>query len=143
MRKRLRRRAIRISSASGLADATWSAVFTDDEEIRRLNRQFRSVDSPTDVLSFCMQEGPPEYVPPGLLGDVVISTQRAARQAPGGDLEAELVRLLVHGLCHLRGFQHGTAKARAAMAAEEQRLLDGVPGSLRSPLGSLRSPFEG
>jgi probable rRNA maturation factor len=134
MRKRIRRRAIRISSASGLADATWSAVFTDDEEIHRLNREFRSVDSPTDVLSFCMQEGPTHGVQPGLLGDVAISVQRAARQAPGGDLEAELVRLLVHGLCHLRGYHHGEAKDRAAMAAEEQRLLDALPGSLRSPL---------
>lgn len=134
MRKRIRRRAIRISNASGLADATWAAVFTDDEEIHRLNLEFRSVDSPTDVLSFCMQEGPSHSVQPGLLGDVVISAQRAARQAPGDDLEAELVRLLVHGLCHLRGFQHGTARDRAAMATEEQRLLDALPGSLRSPL---------
>lgn len=109
-------------------------VFTDDEEIHRLNLQFRQVDSPTDVLSFCMQEGPGTEHHPDLLGDVVISTERAAKQAPGGDLEAELVRLLVHGLCHLRGYDHGTVANREAMGQEEQRLLDALPGDLTSPL---------
>ena len=109
-------------------------IFTDDEEIHQLNLQFRQVDRPTDVLSFCMQEGPGVEHHPGLLGDVVISAERAAAQAPQGDLEDELVRLLVHGLCHLRGYDHGSAADRTAMGLEEQRLLDALPGVLRTPL---------
>ena len=107
--------------------------------MQRLNLQFRNVDRPTDVLSFCMQEGPGVEHHPELLGDVVISTERAAEQAPGGDLEAELVRLLVHGLCHLRGLDHDTVASKRAMGQEEQRLLDSLPGSA----GSLRSPLVG
>jgi len=109
-------------------------VFTDDQEIHRLNQQFREVDRPTDVLSFCMQEGVGAELHPDLLGDVVISAQRAAAQAPDGDMEAELVRLMVHGLCHLRGYHHGTAADTDAMRAEEQRLLDALPGALTSGL---------
>ena len=108
-------------------------VFTDDDEVHSLNQQFRQQDNTTDVLSFCMQEGQGAELTPGLLGDVVISVERAASQAPDG-LEAELVRLMVHGLCHLRGLGHQNVSQRRAMLAEEQRLLDSLPGELTSAL---------
>jgi probable rRNA maturation factor len=139
---RLRRRARRILGASVSTDAEWSVVLGDDEQVRQLNAQFRGKDTTTDVLSFALEhdddreqdeglaqlgtsaprvgdQGPP----PRLLGDVVVSVEQAARQAPDGDLEAELVRLLVHGICHLRGYGHQTRTARARMVAEERRLL--------------------
>jgi probable rRNA maturation factor len=91
--------------------------------VRELNRRYRGLDRTTDVLSFSQREGPavPGEAP---LGDVVISVEQAARQASGGELEAEVVRLLVHGLCHLRGLDHGERDAAAAMRLEERRLLD-------------------
>lgn len=109
-------------------------MLCDDDELRQLNQQFRGQDRTTDVLSFCLQPGPGPSMHPGVLGDVVISVDQAARQAPGGDLEAELVRLMVHGLCHLRGLEHGDAASRAAMRQEETRLLAALPGGLKSPL---------
>ena len=101
-------------------------VLTDDEEVRALNRQYRGVDDTTDVLSFPMHEGPVEGPGQRLLGDVVISMEQAERQAPGGDLERETARLLVHGLCHLRGMDHGARRERRRMLAEEQRLLSAL-----------------
>lgn len=101
-------------------------VLADDDEVRALNHQYRGIDDTTDVLAFPMQEGPGGEVCPGLLGDVVVSVEQAARQAPRGGLELELVRLLVHGLCHLLGLDHGTTREAARMQAEERRLLRAV-----------------
>jgi len=97
-------------------------VITDDDEVRRLNAEYRDINETTDVLSFSLDlpEIPGEPQP---LGEVIISSEQAARQAPGGDLEAEIVRLMVHGLCHLRGYDHHRVKERAEMACEENRLL--------------------
>lgn len=97
-------------------------VITDDDEVRRLNADYRRIDKTTDVLSFAL-DMPELPGAPQCLGEVVISSEQAARQAPYGDLEAEIVRLMVHGLCHLRGYDHQGVKDRAEMAREEGRLL--------------------
>jgi probable rRNA maturation factor len=112
-------------------------VLTDDEEVRALNRDYRGIDRTTDVLSFPMQEGEGAGLVPGLLGDVVVSVEQAARQAPDGDVEREVVRLLAHGLCHLRGLDHGTRTEARKMNAEEQRLLQplGIESGLTSRSG--------
>ena len=97
-----------------------SLVLTTDRKIRVLNRAYRAKDRATDVLSF------PQDPAAGLLGDVVVSLDTARRQAGerGLALSGELVRLLVHGVCHLRGFDHETNAADARrMAREETRLL--------------------
>jgi probable rRNA maturation factor len=87
----------------------------DDAEIRALNREFRDIDRPTNVLSFPMQEGEFSNVPPGLLGDVVISAQTAAAEAEeaGIPLDQRLSQLLVHGILHLVGFDHETGEEDA------------------------------
>eukprot|EP00854_Cymbomonas_tetramitiformis_P011465 gene11465-13551_t len=98
-----------------------------------LNKEWRSKDAATDVLSFPQQEWGSAMSPVGLLalGDVVISVETAARQAveAGHSLVDELRVLLVHGLLHLLGHDHegqaGQAEA-AAMAKQEQRLLQGL-----------------
>jgi probable rRNA maturation factor len=96
--------------------------------VHALNRDYRGIDRTTDVLSFSQLEGEPAPAASGVLGyrvlgDVVISVEQAARQAENGDLEAELCRLIVHGLCHLRGFDHAKAAEARRMRAEEERLL--------------------
>lgn len=100
-------------------------LLTDDDELRELNRRYRHIDRATDVLSFAQREGE-GLCSTHLLGDVVISVEQAARQAPRGDLLAELVRLLAHGLCHLRGFDHARRAGAALMRTEESRLLSVV-----------------
>ncbi len=104
-----------------------SVVFTDDDYIRRLNRQYRGVDSPTDVLSFAQHEGEPMPDTGGedLLGDVVISLQAADRQAReyGHGLRREVAYLAAHGVLHLLGYDHQDEGGRAAMRAKEEAAL--------------------
>ena len=81
-----------------------------DRKMRDLNRRFRAIDKVTDVLSFPADPTPPGLSPTSapLLGDVVIATGRAARQARAAGLtEAdEWRRLALHGLLHLLGYDH-------------------------------------
>ena len=88
----------------------------------RLNRTYREVAGPTDVLAFPMQEGRFARLAPACLGDVVISAETAARQA-GDGLQAELALLLTHGILHLAGYDHGTARDRARMWKKQRALL--------------------
>jgi len=85
-----------------------SIVITDDECIQELNKTYRGIDKPTNVLSFPMQEGEFSQITPGLLGDVVISCDTAQQEADeaGVTLSQRLSQLLVHGILHLIGFDH-------------------------------------
>lgn len=78
-------------------------AFVSDTNIRKLNKQFRNVDKPTDVLSFPADEKEN-------LGDIAISIDRAAAQAKenGLTLEDEIAQLILHGLLHLCGYDHET-----------------------------------
>ncbi|MBT9175866.1 MAG: Endoribonuclease YbeY [Firmicutes bacterium] len=92
-------------------DTELSLAFVDDKEMQRLNLAFRGQDRPTDVLSFadaCEEELIRPEGAPKLLGDIVISLERALAQAEeyGHSLEREVAFLLVHGLLHLAGFDH-------------------------------------
>ena len=104
-----------------------SVLLTDDVDIRQLNRDYRGVDAPTDVLAFSMREGEDGDVNPSLLGDLVISLETAARQASTRDglggvcdnLEAETALLTVHGMLHLLGYDH-QAQEEAKVMFEKQ-----------------------
>jgi probable rRNA maturation factor len=100
-------------------------VFTDDQEIRVLNREYRKHDRATDVLSFHLQELAGEADPAGqgiALGDIVISVETAKRRAGRKRLQAELERLAIHGLCHLFGHDHKKKAEARLMFALERRL---------------------
>jgi len=101
-------------------------LFTGDDEIRALNREFRHLDRATDVLSFHMQTLQGEADPAGdgvFLGDIVISVETARRRAGGARLGRELERLAVHGLCHLFGHDHHRPGQARRMRALEKQLL--------------------
>ncbi len=105
-----------ILNALGCTDAELSVVIVDDEEMTGLNRQYRDIDSTTDVLAFSMQEGEFGDITPELLGDVVISapTAEVMSREYGVARETVLDLLLVHGILHLVGHDHapGTQEAR-------------------------------
>lgn len=124
-------------------------TLTDDEGIRELNRQYRGLDKPTDVLSFSMLEGEEadisfegEYeVVEGdeeesdgvvgadpfadMIGDIVISVPRAEAQAAeyGHSFERELGFLFVHGFLHLLGYDHGNEEEEREMFGKQEDVL--------------------
>ncbi|MCR4429851.1 MAG: rRNA maturation RNase YbeY [Tepidanaerobacteraceae bacterium] len=114
-------------------DAEVSVVLVDDEYISKLNRQYRAKDAPTDVLSFAMRESAPggEIIQEGpeaekLLGDIVISVERAREQSEdyGHSFEREMGYLAVHGLLHLLGYDHEDEKNKKIMRRKEEEILE-------------------
>ena len=108
-------------------------TIVDDEEIHQLNRDYRNVDRPTDVLSFALdedEEDEPELMEgqPHLLGDIIISAETATRQAEefGHGLEREIVYLAVHGLLHLLGYDHMVEEDKVIMRAKEEEALSAI-----------------
>lgn len=96
-----------------------SILITDDSEIQKLNKQYRDKDKPTDVLSFSMIEGLDDPQP--ILGDIVISFETAERQAQEYqvNLYQELLRLLIHGILHLVGFEHENVSEQVAQEMKD------------------------
>ncbi len=97
----------------GRTEATFAITFIRDRRMRELNRRFRDIDAPTDVLSFAYHEGASVDEPqedPAHLGDLVISTETAARYARKFSLELarEIEHLVIHGTLHLAGYDHET-----------------------------------
>ena len=95
-------------------DAEVSVTFVDDEGIRELNKRFRNMDKPTDVLSFPLLDYEGESEEPFFdelchnLGDIVISLERAMAQANefGHSFEREVAFLTAHSMLHLLGYDH-------------------------------------
>jgi probable rRNA maturation factor len=129
--------AKRLLAAIGAGGSALSLSLVSDAAIRTLNRTYRGCDSPTDVLSFALDETP-RAVPESLLGDVVISVETARRQAASYDapIQREIYRLLIHGLLHLKGHDHMAPLERRRMQREERRLADAI--ALPWPYASAR-----
>lgn len=110
-------------------------TLTDDDYIQKLNYEYRGKDTPTDVLSFAMNDTLKDNDAPQilndpqdleiLLGDIVISLETAARQADeyGHSLLRELAFLVTHGILHLLGYDHAEEADRNEMQQEEKHLL--------------------
>jgi probable rRNA maturation factor len=110
-----------------------SLVLTDSETVKQLNRDYRGVDEPTDVLAFHMltQKGiddsfalPPDGVT--RLGEVIISYPQAAEQAreQGHSTERELALLVIHGILHLTGYDHEEPEEESKMREKERELME-------------------
>jgi len=131
-RRAIRRMAARILEDHGRGDADVTVVTASDRFVRSLNSAYRGIDAPTDVLSF----GAPRARATGrgrhdadgpevVLGDVVISTDRAAVQAEarGVTFDREMLKLVAHGVLHLLGHDHKDSGARRSMARLENRYI--------------------
>lgn len=117
LQNRVRDAVERTLAKHDLTPCEVSVVFCDDQKIRQLNKQFRGIDEPTDVLSFPMDNK--------ILGDVVISLERASRQAEeyGHSFTREVCFLTVHGILHLIGYDHGEDEGRRKMREMEEEIL--------------------
>ena len=126
----------------GVDDGEVDLTFVNNERIHELNREFRGIDRPTDVLSFAMndtvedeleiiyevEEGEESEEIPNTLGDIIISVTRAKEQAEeyGHSLERELGFLFVHGFLHLLGYDHQDEASEAEMMSKQENVLSQV-----------------
>jgi probable rRNA maturation factor len=97
----------------------------DDPQIEKLNQQYLKRKGPTNVIAFAMRDGEFSDLSPHLLGDVVISTDTAAREAQTAaiSMEHRINELLVHGILHLLGYDHETNDEEARVMEEKSRQL--------------------
>ena len=111
-----------------------TVTFTNPENIRKINKQYRNIDKATDVLSFPLYEKQEldkkieqqEFLHEDVLGDVVISIEKVEEQAKeyGHSFERELSYMLVHGFYHLMGYDHIEKKKKKKMREKEEKILD-------------------
>jgi probable rRNA maturation factor len=110
-----------------------TVVVTTDEAVAELNRQYRAMDGPTDVLSFPAQDPTPGFVVApemdAYLGDIIIALPYTRRQAEqvGKSLRDELRLLAIHGALHLLGYDHAEPEEEAAMWARQDAILASLP----------------
>lgn len=123
----------------GIEEGEVDLTFVDDEAIHELNRDYRGIDRPTDVLSFAMNESLDEEMDivyeleegeeldelTDVLGDIIISVERAKAQSEeyGHSLERELGFLFVHGFLHLLGYDHQDTASEKVMMDKQEAVL--------------------
>ena len=113
-------------------DPVVSVSFIDNEEIHKINKEYRKIDRPTDVISFAFldnEDRAKEYASgmPVILGDIYISLDKADEQAKeyGHSMKRELCFLFVHGLLHLLGYDHMTKEDEEIMFPLQDKILEG------------------
>lgn len=123
------RRAVRaaLKAAPVAGPVELAVTLTDDEAMRALNRTWRGKDKPTNVLSFPFADGAVAGAP-NHLGDVVLARQTVAAEAAaqGKSVADHLAHLVVHGILHLLGFDHETAREARTMEGREVAVLAGL-----------------
>ena len=102
----------------------FNIIFVDDEEIQRLNREYRKIDRVTDVISFALCDDPDNEMIDEL-GDIFIDLDQAFRQAEdyGHSITREVAFLAVHGYLHLCGYDHMTEEDEKVMFAKQDEIL--------------------
>jgi len=116
-----------ILNALDCPDGEISILIVDDPQMEKLNRKYLNRTGPTNVIAFPMREGEFSHLSPQLLGDVVISTDTAAKEAQNSamSMEQRFSELLVHGILHLFGYDHETSDQDARkMEKKNQELLE-------------------
>lgn len=121
-----------------------NVILTDNKEIQAINKEYRQIDAPTDVLSFPMvdyevpadfshlEEEADNYFNPEtgelLLGDIIISVEKVMGQAAeyGHSIERELGFLVAHSMLHLFGYDHMEEEERAVMEEKQREVLDSL-----------------
>ena len=139
IRMLIRRCCHAVLQLEGFKDsAEISVSFVDNDQIQEMNRQYRNIDAPTDVLSFPMGENGNYDVNhetgAKILGDIVISVPKAMEQAKtyGHSFEREMVFLTAHSMLHLLGYDHEAGGlARVRMREKEEQVMRelGLPAS--------------
>ena len=119
------------------ADTEMSVTLMDNEHIHQINKKYRGVDKPTDVISFAIEEDDPTESPiifpkealleiPRNIGDIMVSIDKVKEQAAylGHSQERELGFLIVHGFLHLNGYDHMNTADEEKMFSLQREILD-------------------
>ena len=117
----------RVLTREKATDSVFSIIFVDNEKIHELNKQFRGVDRPTDVISFAFEDAEEEFLSTiRVLGDIYISIPKMQEQAKeyGHSEKRELAFLVVHGLLHLLGYDHQTEEEEKVMFQIQEEMLN-------------------
>ena len=108
--------------------ASCSIIIVDNDYIHKLNKEYRGINRPTDVISFALEDDKTMVIPDEirLLGDIYISIDKAKEQAKeyGHSLERELCFLAVHGIYHLLGYDHEKEEAAGIMFKKQEEVLE-------------------
>jgi rRNA maturation RNase YbeY len=130
--RRVRKALATALSLLGQEEAELSVLFVSSAKMKHLNQHYRGIPKETDVLSFPMNEVeafPPDASRPLILGDIVISIPKTLEQAEayGVHFYEELLRLLIHGLLHLLGYDHEKSRYhKMKMVMKEKEILHAV-----------------
>ena len=126
----VRAAAEKVGELYGVENGEVSVTLTDNAYIHTLNREYRGIDRPTDVLSFALNESDEPEVADGpdvnVLGDLIISVERAKEQAAdyGHSVKREIAFLTVHGMLHLLGYDHMEEEDRIEMENEQRYVME-------------------
>jgi len=107
-------------------DASFSIIIVDNEKIHEINKTYRGIDRPTDVISFALEEDENYEVKERLLGDIYISIDKVYEQAKeyNHSVKRELFFLVTHGFLHLLGYDHMTEEEEKEMFSLQEKILD-------------------
>lgn len=107
-------------------DASFSVIIVDNEKIHEINKQYRGIDRPTDVISFALEEDENYEVKMRLLGDIYISIEKVYEQAKeyNHSVKRELFFLVTHGFLHLLGYDHMEKDEEEEMFSLQEKILD-------------------
>lgn len=133
----LRRHAVSV-------DTALSIVIMGDDDVRRLNREFREIDTPTDVLSFAAEPLPFTDDEPNL-GDLILALPTIQRQAEseGHDWRDEMVLAVIHGTLHLLGYDHDTPENQSRMWQVQSEALVAMGVAIDVPSFTFDDEDEG
>ena len=109
-----------------VSNANFNILIVDDEEIHKINKEYRNVDRVTDVISFALEDNLDIVLPERMLGDIYISIDRARVQAIeyNHSLKRELCFLALHGLLHLLGYDHMKKEDEDIMFSRQEMILN-------------------
>ena len=109
-----------------IKDSVMSIIIVDNEKIHEINKQYRNIDRPTDVISFALEEDETIDEPFKTLGDIYISIDKVYEQAKeyNHSVKRELFFLVTHGFLHLLGYDHMSKEDEEEMFTLQEKILD-------------------
>lgn len=116
----------KVCDKENLHDIEFNIILVDNEEIHKINKEWRGIDRETDVISFALEDNEEIKEKHRVLGDIYISLDKAKEQAKeyGHSLKRELCFLSVHGLLHLLGYDHMNKEEEKIMFDKQKEILE-------------------